>query len=445
MLRHVVRWGALSATIWGATHCGLVVVDGPPQRTSCIDDLDAVYELELDADPETAKWLRTTLSATVHLRRSAEMQDGSVANLCASVARDLGAEEPINKRLAPGARSSRTCEHAATLVKQRREKTKSVFLTYSSKPLCAAALTTHARCARDCDPSVPDSQIEVECAPDTTSGECSGLCTGACYESFPKKCDARCFGTCKGACLEGFLGTCGGVCTGTCDGNTVNGKCDGRCDGKCSSNADGNCQSKCQGECSGSCVSELKAGPCNGTCAGSCSKPMAQLQCDEFTFSSRISPACTALCDAEMIESLNCTASVVEMVPYLTESPSSAEALSKQLRKRLGALLEVETGKREVVDRAFQRVEASLAELKHNLGSASEESCSSEAILDPSAELDSVSESARPREGEPEQAKATPLDTCLADATRMLEHSKQVVEQARLASQSMFAAVKGDE
>ncbi len=384
----------------------------PEEPKSCLEDLTAVNEAKFSLSGDLGPRTKAVLTGTVHLRELAKKLDTEVATVCSALAQDLGQKDAKPQdSLPPGKKATAACEQAAEAIKKKREEDGVVMLVYPYAPTCTVDLADYGRCVRQCDSNVPPDSSAVQCDVDSSRGRCSGKCQGQCVESFTESCKGTCRGVCRGGCDDQFFGKCGGRCIGTCDGASVSGKCDGVCDGKCSSDADGSCQGTCKGKCSGTCLSDIKKTSCGGTCAGTCSEALGSERCGVVITPPEMTPACGAMCDADLADNLQCVGGYVDAIVYHETKAGAGEKLKEALAKRLDVLLAASEGSGPAIERAHMKLEAAFEGIDESL------------------------------QADPDGKKR--VDTCLGDAKKQRKDAAEAVEMIREVAASVIGAVKG--
>jgi hypothetical protein len=339
----------------------------PQEKASCVEDMEAAKAAKFDADSDLNARVSATLVGTVVLQQSAEKADQDLAQLCDSLARELGGDVKDSEAPA-GERAKASCPAAMEQIKAARAKAGATLVTELRTPTCSARSSDFEICARECDPNLPP-EFKVGCAPEATSGRCEAKCTGTCFENSTDDCDAVCRGTCQGKCMDGFFGSCGGKCIGDCDGKTSNGKCAGTCDGKCTSQANGSCESKCEGKCAGACLEEMKGKECKGSCLGSCSETFSDVRCGEMLAPEEMAPECRAQCDAELSSRLTCNAGFADVTVFSAAERDKAEQLRASLSRTFGNVLTVETGNVAQLKRSAEGLTTSLGSIEESAAS----------------------------------------------------------------------------
>jgi hypothetical protein len=358
----------------------------PEKAPACLGEVKDLRAKKFGLEGSLEERVHTTFAGVLHLEETAIKLDDRLAEVCESMARGLGVDNPeVKPQATLGVRTELACKKAIEKLKAVKEK-HSVALAIDAKQFdCGVRPDDFAACAKQCDGNLPPGNSEVSCEEGKLRGRCTGKCTGECGQTNTTGCASTCEGECNGSCNKGFYGHCGGKCIGTCDMANVNGKCAGMCDGKCLSDAQGTCEGTCKGKCNGNCTKDVKKAACDGTCTGACDATMAAAICSETLPPPEMSPDCVAMCGAAMTSKLQCTSAHVGVALVRAEKESEGKRVQNALSGRLKDVLEIGDGMKLPLESAAAKVSEALESLKTDLAedSASAKkanSCLQEAI-----------------------------------------------------------------
>jgi hypothetical protein len=314
---------------------------------------DAVDTSRVDAR------VRHFLRASSDLRAVSDQMKLDLRSACASLARDLGAEDtwsPLGDDDASvsGAQDTGACDAArARIDALMRKNVAATFALLLAHGRCRQDFEAEAACEAACSAQskCEPGDLETRCAPADLAVLCDGLCNGTC-EGSPTA-PASCRGKCEGRCH----GECAGTCVGESGVVTTSG---GACDGKC--------QGLCTGQCGGDCrIEDDKGLECGAgvACRAGCGVHHTDARCEGEIGAPacKLDPTCFESCRVIAAAKARCDAPAVRLIADVRGNPE-AEKLVATIEKNLPAIVSLADERGRFIVKAANALAAAGRALK---------------------------------------------------------------------------------
>jgi hypothetical protein len=329
-----------------------------------VADVSAIESADFGLSAELNAKVKNALSAGATVQALSVDIEGQVAEACANLAKDLGADEAAlkPKEDGPGKKAEAACDVAVKLIGEVKAKAKAKITVDVKPPKCEASMNAAMDCAAKCDATVKPGSAKVTCEGGEISGKCDAKCEGKCTVEGSASCDGSCSGECKGECSAEISGKCDGTCDGTCDGKNTKGKCTGQCQGKCKGKAEAQCSGSCKGSCSASCEMTAK-GECKGECSGKCTAEFKEPKCSGEVKPPQMSADCKAKCDGEISAKAECKPAKIFVKIEGAADFEAANKLKAAFEKNLPTLLKISMGMKGKLEGVEASAKAGLEEV----------------------------------------------------------------------------------